>query len=108
MRETPRALATAADAPGWPAGVGDGSATVSPLARASSSACSRNSGEYLLGRPISTPSLGASPRFEVSTEAGQLQANHELRQKRMLSERSKCGCVEVGVAPPLGVLACRS
>ena len=43
-----------------------------PVALTNSTACSRNSGEYLLGRPIRTPSSGASPKFRVSTEAGQL------------------------------------
>src|SRR5687767_5993707 len=49
------------------------SAIVLPVARTSSTACSRKSGENLLGRPIRTPSSGVVPKIRVSTEAGQLQ-----------------------------------
>jgi len=51
----------------------DTPATVLPVVLTSSMACSRNSGEYLLGRPSRTPSPGAWPKFSVSTDVGQLQ-----------------------------------
>jgi hypothetical protein len=54
------------------------SAIVLPVARTSSTACSRNSGDYLLGRPIRTPSSGEVPKIRVSTEAGQLQCPARL------------------------------
>lgn len=49
------------------------SSTVLPLALTSSTACSRNSTGYLLGRPIS-PFFGRYAKIRVSTEAGQSKA----------------------------------
>ena len=53
-----------------------------PVALTNSTACSRNSAGYLLGRPIRDhPSSGTTPKMRVSTEPGQLQSKHDLRAR---------------------------